>query len=337
MLRSRCLFILLLAQLALHAQKVEVLTEGTKTSIRGLSVVDDRIIWVSGSNGTVGKSIDGGKTWKWHVVKGFEKREFRDIEAFDATTAIVIAIAEPANILKTVDGGETWKVVYENKTPGMFLDAMEFWNEQSGIVIGDPIDGKFFITRTFDEGNTWTDIPFQNRPAADSGEACFAASGTNIRALDRDEACFVSGGKRSRLFWKGTPIDLPIVQGAESTGANSIAVRDRKKLKKSLHFVVVGGDFAKDTAVANNCFVTSDGGKTWKAPMKPPQGYRSCVEYITDKKMITCGTSGVDVSSDGGMNWLFVTKQGFHVCRKAKDGNAVYLAGGNGRVAKLVW
>lgn len=328
---------LILLNSVVYAQRVEIVSEGTKTSLRGLSVVNDEVIWVSGSNGTVGKSVNGGKTWKWNVVKGFEQREFRDIEAFDATTAIIIAVAEPGHILKTVDGGETWKVVYENKTPGMFLDAMEFWNEQSGIVIGDPINGKFFITRTFDGGNTWTDIADNNRPSADTGEACFAASGTNIRALDRDEACFVSGGRRSRLFWKGTPIDLPLVQGLESTGANSIAVRDRKKLKGSLTFVVVGGDFAADTSSQKNCFITTNGGKSWKAPATPPHGYRSCVEYITRQRLITCGTTGVDVSPDGGMNWQLITKQGFHVCRKAKEGKAVFLAGGGGRVAKLVW
>ncbi|HYE54406.1 MAG TPA: oxidoreductase [Chitinophagaceae bacterium] len=338
-MRNTFILIALLTILSIkvHAQTVEVLSEGTKTSIRGLSVVDDRIIWVSGSNGTIGKSIDSGKTWKWSVVKGFEKRDFRDIEAFDATTAIVIAIAEPANILKTVDGGETWKVVYENKTPGMFLDAMEFWNEQSGIVLGDPINGKFFIARTFDEGDTWKEIPFDNLPKADSGEACFAASGTNIRALDRDEACFVSGGTRSRLFWKGTPIELPIIQGKETTGANSVAVRDNKKLRGGIHMVVVGGDFAADSSMDKNCFVTTNGGKTWKAPLQPPHGYRSCVEYINANKLIACGTSGVDVSADGGMKWKLVTKQGFHVCRKAKEGKAVFLAGGNGRIAKLVW
>lgn len=320
-----------------YAQQVELLTEGTKTSIRGLSVVNDNVIWASGSGGHVGKSIDGGKTWKWIVVKGFEKRDFRDIEAFDAATAIIIAVAEPGNILKTVDGGETWKVVYENKTPGMFLDAMEFWNEQSGIVLGDPINGKFFIVRTFDEGDTWREVPFENLPRADSGEACFAASGTNIRALDKDEACFVSGGTRSRLFWRGTPIELPIIQGKETTGANSVAVRDRKKLRGSVHLVVVGGDFGADTSAIKNCFVTSNGGKTWKAPVQPPKGYRSCVEYINKKKLIACGTTGVDVSKDGGMNWQFISKTGFHVCRKAKEGTAVFLAGGNGRIAKLNW
>ena len=99
-----------------------------------------------------------------------KKRDFRDIEAFDAATAIIMAIGEPAHILKTTNGGETWQLVYENKTTGMFLDAMEFWNQQSGIVLGDPINGKFFIARTFDEGKTWHEIPYSNLPVADSGE-----------------------------------------------------------------------------------------------------------------------------------------------------------------------
>jgi photosystem II stability/assembly factor-like uncharacterized protein len=55
---------------------VEVLTSGTKTSLRGLSVVNDNVVWVSGSNGTVGKTTNGGKNWKWFNVKGFEKENF---------------------------------------------------------------------------------------------------------------------------------------------------------------------------------------------------------------------------------------------------------------------
>src|SRR5687768_1249129 len=120
-----------------HAQKelptVQVLHKDTKTSLRGLSVVDDKIIWVSGSSGTVGRSLDSGKTWKWILVKGFEKSDFRDIEAFDGLTAVIMAVDAPAYILKTKDGGESWTVVYENKTKGMFMDAMEFWNENAGI------------------------------------------------------------------------------------------------------------------------------------------------------------------------------------------------------------
>ncbi|MEJ7769424.1 MAG: oxidoreductase [Chitinophagaceae bacterium] len=327
----------ILCTLFMQAQQIHLVQSGTRVSLRGLSVVDEKVIWASGSNGTVGRSIDSGKTWNWMVIKDFEKRDFRDVEAFDAATAIVMAIGEPACILKTNNGGETWRTVYENKTPGMFLDAMEFWNEQSGIVLGDPVNGRFFIARTFDEGRSWNEIPFNNLPAADSGEACFASSGTNIRKLDRDEACFVTGGRRSRFFNKGSPVDLPMVQGKESTGANSIAVRDDKKLKRSNYLVVVGGDFSANTVSRNNCFLSKDGGKTWIAPVDAPHGYRSCVEFINKKKLITCGTSGVDVSVDGGVHWKLVTTDGFHVCRKSKKGQAVFLAGANGKIARLVW
>src|SRR4030095_1455163 len=176
--------------------KVEILNTDVKTSIRGLSVVNNNVVWVSGSNGMVGKSSNAGKNWKWMTVKGFEKNEFRDIEAFDANTAIIMAIPDrenihPANILKTTDGGVTWKVVYENKTKGMFLDAMDFSDFHNGIVVGDPLDHKVFIARTSDNGSTWKEIISDNRrPAADSGEAFFAASGTNIR-LYRDSSYYI--------------------------------------------------------------------------------------------------------------------------------------------------
>lgn len=320
-----------------QAPTVEVISSGTKSSLRGLSVVNDNVVWVSGSNGTVGRTTNGGKTWQWRVVKGFEKNDFRDIEGFDATTAIIMSVADPAYILKTTDGGESWKVVYENKTKGMFLDAMEFWNEQSGIVIGDPIEGRFFVLRTFDGGNNWQDIPYKNRPVADSGEACFAASGTNVRVLDKDEAVFVSGGMRSRLFTKSQASDLPVIQGKETTGANSITIWDRKKYKGGKKMIVVGGDFNADSSSVKNCFYSNDGGKSWNAPLVPPHGYRSCVEFYSKTEAFACGLNGVDRTNDGGKTWVWISKESFHVCRASKLGAAVYFAGLNGKVGKLVW
>ena len=313
-----------------QAQTIQLLNSDAKISIRGLSVVNNNTVWVSGSEGTVGRSTDGGITWKWIKVKGFEKTDFRDIEAFDNKTAVIMGIAEPAYILRTTNGGDTWTTVYENKTNGMFLDAMEFWNEESGIVIGDPIDKKFFIARTFDGGKKWQELPPQNYPVADSDEACFASSGTNIRKLNKQEAVFISGGLRSRLFIRDKKIDLPIVQGKTSTGANSIAV------KNSSTMIIVGGDFNAKEDTNQNCSITTDGGKTFSVPVTAPHGYRSCVEYINNNTWISCGLTGVDISNDEGKNWNFISKESFHVCRKAKKGKAVFFAGGGGRIGKLV-
>lgn len=312
------------------AQTVKLLSSGSKASLRGLSVVSDDVVWVSGSGGAVGKSIDGGETWTWTTVKGFEKIDFRDIEAFDKNTAIIMGIADPAYILKTTDGGANWRVVFTDTTKGMFLDAMEFWNEQSGIVIGDPMGDKVFIARTFDGGETWRGIPAENNPTADKGEAFFASSGTNVRKLSKQEAVFVSGGLRSRIFIRDKKIELPILQGKESTGANSIAVKDKKC------FIVVGGDFNTKDDTTKNCVISLDGGQTFTEPITGPHGYRSCVEYLYKKTWIACGLNGVDHSTDEGQHWTWISKESFHAVRKAKKGKAVYFSGGGGRIGKLI-
>jgi photosystem II stability/assembly factor-like uncharacterized protein len=338
MKKTTLLLLSLLIYAFLYAQPphIDILTADTKTSLRGLSVVTDNILWVSGSHGTIGRSSNGGKNWKWLVVKGFEKTEFRDIEAFDANTAIIMAAGKPAYILKTIDGGDSWKVVYENKTKGMFLDAMDFPIPRLGMVIGDPVNGKIFMARTEDNGNTWQEIPDQSKLAVDSGEAFFAASGSNVRLFANDEYFMVSGGKRSRLITKTGVVDLPILQGKESTGANSIDIFDNGMPDEpSQRMIIVGGDFAADSSSHQNCLYSHNGGKSWNAPRIPPHGYRSCAEFLSKKDILACGLTGVDYSADGGRTWKLISREGFNVCRIAKIGTTIYLAGNGGKIGRI--
>ncbi|QEC66447.1 oxidoreductase [Panacibacter ginsenosidivorans] len=329
---KKFLFLISLAFIACitHAQNtmITILDSGRKTSIRGLSVVDDNIVWASGSNGTVARSVDGGKTFEWLTVSGYEKRDFRDIEAFDKNTALIMGIAEPAIILKTKDGGKSWYKVFEDSTKGMFLDAMDFDGTKNGIVVGDPVNGRLFVTGTNNGGDSWD--RYYAMPVSYNNQGCFASSGTNIILLKDGDYRIASGGYVSE-FMNGLDGEiLPLKKGKETTGANSVAMWKEK------NFVIVGGDFTNDKDSTENCVLSFDAGITWKAPTTPPHGYRSCVEYITKDKLITCGTSGVDISNDGGMNWQLISTQSFHVCQKAKKGNKVFLAGSNGKIAMLV-
>jgi hypothetical protein len=342
---KKFLFIISLAFTAhiTHAQNnmINILDSGRKTSIRGLSVVDDNIVWASGSNGTVARSVDGGKTFEWLTVAGYEKRDFRDIEAFDKNTALIMGIAEPAIILKTKDGGKSWYKVFEDSTKGMFLDAMDFDEDGNGIVVGDPLGTEShspaFFAYTKNSGEKWKLLnKKKNIYYLNKGEAMFASSGTNIK-LDSKKSLLdnylVTGGIKSRLFLQGLPIDLDIIQGEESQGANSLAIDSSHE-----RFIIVGGDFAKDTMRKNNCVIVLVHYDNINStmPQTPPHGYRSCVEYIIKDKLITCGTSGVDISNDGGMNWQLISTQSFHVCQKARKGSKVFLAGSNGKIAMLV-
>lgn len=323
----------LFSLLTATAQRIEPLIGKEGISFRGLSVVNNRLLWVSGSKGTVGRSTDGGKTFQWMTVPGHAQRDFRDIEAFDAVTAVLLAVDSPGLILRTFDGGATWQEVYSNHRSGVFLDALHFRDKLHGFAIGDPLDGQFLLLETRDGGRSWAEVSGA-LPAPIAGEAFFAASGGNVVALKKSNWLLVSGGAASRVLRPGDAQVLPLKQGQASTGANAIAL---KKFSGRGKMVVVGGDFGNDKQRDSAAAYSSNGGRTWQLPMEAPFGYRSGVAYVRGNRLVACGTSGVDLSRDGGKRWQNISTTGYHVVKRAKDGRAVFLAGGNGRIAKLVW
>lgn len=314
---------LLQAQQTVGGYHIQIITTNPPIkSMRGLSVVDDNVVWVSGTGGMVGRSINGGDSWEWHQVKGCDSCDWRSLYAFNDRKALVLNAGEPAHLFLTEDGGQSWQQVYFNATPGIFFDAMTFYNEKEGIAIGDPLQQHFTLLRTHDGGKTWQlDAPSIS-PGAITGEAIFAASGTSLIATGNN-LCFATGGTVARLHkagkkWESLPI--PIIQGQASTGVFSIAFLSARK------GIAVGGDYKNDTLRANNCLLTSDGGRTWTAPRTAPGGYKSCVAYITPQLLITTGTSGTDISVNGGMDWKKIG-EGFNCAAKARNGKRVFLTG----------
>jgi photosystem II stability/assembly factor-like uncharacterized protein len=335
---KKCLLFFLLFPAFAFAQNytLKELTSGKNTSMRGLSVVSDSVAWVSGSNGQVGKTLNGGKTWEWTQPKGYEKLDFRDIEAFDQYKAIVVNAGSPAYILSTVDGGKSWREVYKNLDSAIFLDGMGFWNPQEGIIFGDPIQNKMQLLKTTDGGLTWKDISHQLKVPMKVGEAGFAASGTTITTTTDGKTWIASGGAVSRIFYSANfgnswkVYDCPILQGESSTGPFSIAFYNGKK------GITVGGNYLKDKENSNNVLLTKNGGKTWTKPAAPVLGFRSAVAYITDQLCFATGSSGTDVSVDGGQNWRNISSQNFNALQKAKKGNLILLTGNRGQIYQVL-
>lgn len=322
-----------------------MMTSGTNTSLRGMSIPSEEVIWVSGSNGSIGKSVDAGRTWRWIIVAGLEKRDFRDIEAFDSSTAIAMAVDNPAIIVKTTDGGATWNKVFEREMPGMFLDAMDFKNKKEGICIGDPLDisqkgtKQFYIIRTFDGGNTWKEIELNKMPPAQPDEAIFAASGTNISFLDNGdfEYVFATGGAVSNLHFIGQnknqnkAVKIPVVQGKQTTGTFSVATNKRKE------FYCIGGDYKAPENNRGNYRFTTNEGITWDlAATNQPGGYRSCVCILKNKTLAACGPTGVDFAQNGAKEWRKISAEGFNVCMASKR-KQVFFAGEKGKIGKLIY
>jgi photosystem II stability/assembly factor-like uncharacterized protein len=298
-----------------------------KSSFRGLSVVDDSVVWVSGSQGWVGRSLNGATAWTFKQVAGFEKVDFRSLYAFDSKTAVIANAGSPANILLTTDGGETWKTVYTNPHKDAFFDGVDFWDKKRGVMYGDPIDGRMLLVKTTDGGKTWHEFPDTQRPLLKEGEASFAASGTGIRCYDKSLLMISTGGKVSRLYStmnfgkKWNVQSPPVIQGESTTGIFSFAFRNNSG-------ILVGGDYLKDSFKVQHVLLTTNAGKTWTAPSTPTRGYRECVEFISDQVVLATGPSGTDVSYNAGMEWNYLTdEKGFHVVRKARKGKLIVITG----------
>jgi photosystem II stability/assembly factor-like uncharacterized protein len=318
----------------LKAQTISVLQQGKPTSIRGLSVVDDNVAWISGSKGYIAITRDGGKNWDWQQVKGFEQADFRDIEAFSDKEAVIMSSGTPALVLKTTDGGANWQVKYRNTDTSYFFDAMDFADKKHGYILGDPINNKFLLMETKDGGETWD--MFKNRPDALPGEAAFAASGTCLRVDSTNNIDIVTGGRQSRHLLliddkivpsRWTSFNLQLIHGKANQGAFSVANGDGT--------VYVGGDYIKDhlsDSIAEYWHSIDEHSGATELAVKPPSGFQSCVEYISGTTFLSTGTPGSNITTDGGKTWTKIDGASYNVCRRAKHGKLVLLAGNSGKI-----
>lgn len=326
--------IVLVAVQSLAAQWVKQNVD-TTASLRGLSVVSEKVVWASGTGGTVIRTIDGGKTWNVMTVPGAKQLDFRDVEAFGSETAYVLSIGNDRNsrIFKTLDGGATWKQQFMSMNILTFYDAIACWDEMNCIAMSDPVHGKFLLTGTTDGGTSWKQIDNAEMPPATMSESAFAASGTCLIAHGKDGLFLVTGGGNSRVFrsvdrgrtW--TVVATPLVKGRPGTGIFSIAMSDART------GVIVGGDYEKPTETAGSLAFTSDAGKAWKAGTGLT-GYRSGVAYVDRKTIIAVGTSGSDISRNGGKKWKPLGTEDLNSVQ-SRGPQATWAVGPKGLVAKL--
>ena len=265
----------------------------TEENLRGISAVSAKIGWASGTHGTYLRTVDGGTTWVVGHVPGAESLDFRDVEAFSADEAYLLAAGpgDQSRIYKTTGGGKNWTLQFINKDPKGFFDCMAFWDRDRGIAVGDPVDGKFQLLRT-ENGKDWKSIPASSLPPAVEGEGAFAASGTCIAVQGRKNVWFVTGGSAARVFRSSdggdtwSVAETPIVHGPASAGIFSVAFRDSK------HGVIVGGDYKDPDKDVPSVATTSDGGKNWTLSPIQPQKYFSAVAFVpSERRIAVVGTA----------------------------------------------
>jgi len=309
----------------------------TTESLRGLSVFNQGIIWASGTHGTYLFTSNGGETWTAGRVPGAESLDFRGVISFGPQVYLLAAgPGEQSRIYHTGHFGDEWQLQFTNRELKGFFDCMAFSDSRHGIVVGDPVDGKFRILLTNDGGVRWRYSDPRKMPPAVAGEGAFAASNSCITVAGRKNAWFVTGGAVARVFrstdgghnWKVSA--TPIVHGEPSTGIFSVAFRDAK------HGVIAGGDYAHPERGGANLAMSDDGGKTWKLAPAKQQRFFSAVTYVSPDGLLVAGSGASGLSRDGLRTWQFFSPVGFNVLSLKPGFGVAYAAGANGSVARTV-
>ncbi|KAF1996125.1 Oligoxyloglucan reducing end-specific cellobiohydrolase [Amniculicola lignicola CBS 123094] len=307
---------------------------------RGLSPVSSQVVWVSGTRGTVLRTVDGGSTWT-NVSPSLAPEnattfEFRDIQAWSANAAVILSIGEgnASRIYRTGDGGKSWKRTFLNDEPTAFYDCLAFENSKHGLALSDPVSGKFRLIETWDGGATWAIVDSAGMPSALSGEFGFAASGTCIEAAAGRWYIASGGVEPGRIFrsddgyeWK---VSNSSIAGGAAAGVFSVRFHDAE------NGIAVGGDFEKPTANKDIAAWSRDGGTSWHKADSFPGGYRSGVSWVSGRgrSAIAVGPSGSDITFDGGQNWRGFDNGTFDTVDCVRE-NVCWASGSRGRVARL--
>jgi photosystem II stability/assembly factor-like uncharacterized protein len=301
-------------------------------SIRGISVIDTNIIWMSGAKSTVLKSMDGGRNWDSLKVPSVELLDFRDVEAFSDKEAIIVSAAFPSRVYKTKDDGTSWYLVHENNDSSAFMNSIYFKNAEEGLIFGDKLGERHLILKTIDAGESWVRIVDSMLPQPLAMEHGYAASGSCITQNSNGEYVIGLGGEVSRVYvenqkhWEAFITTMN--GGMNTSGIYSIASGDSA-------LMAVGGDYLKPDS---SYFPTMsfDDGESWEQTKARVNGYRSVVDYSKNKNAwIAAGINGLDYSFNRGESWTYLKTEEINTLQFDPQGYYAWAAGPKGKIWKI--
>ena len=230
--------------------------------------------FAAGSNSVFGiilKTTDGGFTW---VKISDDSIPGLRAVCFPSTDVGFVG-GEESSLMKTTDGGLTWTTILNKLRGGPYINNIEFWDINNGIVIS--YTSTAFVTT--DGGASWN-FGFGIKQTVE--DICYADANT-LYLVGGDEMISKStnGGFMWTDIYTGTP--LSSFYGVDFYNAD---------------YGIVSGQDGK-------MLVTTDGGVNWTPGNAGGTGLMSGVYILNEQTAFTAGSpEQVFKSTDGGLNWV---------------------------------
>ena len=286
--------------------------------INHLSIVDQNIVWATAYDGTATaanvqqftKTTNGGSTWTpGNINIGNANLGISMIHAFNANRAWLAAYPTAAGqtggIWITNNGGGTWtrqnSATYNNAAS--FTNTVYFWGQDTGLCMGDPINGEFEIYTTLNGGSNWSIVPGANIPNPQANEFGY------VRQMEVVGNHVWFGTSKGRIYyssnrglnWQVFTSPVTDFGGAVTTGVSA-----------NLSFSSASNGMIVDQA--GSVWVSSNGGSSWASVTPAGTVFTTglCLIEGTNIAFTTgaaTGSSGSSYSTNGGQTWNLIDNQ----------------------------
>lgn len=255
-----------------------------------ISIVNKNIIWLGSEGGYISRTNDGGTNWITYKIGDTPVTSMCGVN--DSICFAVINKDSSTQILKTDDGGENWLSVFELEDPRAFINNIYMFDKQHGVAIGYPINGKYLILTSDNQGVTWkretgitadddNEISITNTIFGLDNYGWFGTNSANIYVT-----------KDKGLTWKKIKTNL--------SGIYSISFID------SLNGIIGGAGTNGGPAPLPEPHIslTKNGGQTWQEVSVKfyPKFIKSAVMIDHDNFMYLVHNIVLQ-TKDGGNNW----------------------------------
>jgi photosystem II stability/assembly factor-like uncharacterized protein len=291
-------------------------TSGTTISLRSVSAVDNNVVWICGSNGTVLLTTNGGNSWTTKTSPN-PSITLRNIWGIDANNALVTGSGTTAYVYKTTDGGSTWAQVFSQLNGYINAISNTGWTN-SFIMFGNPVGGRWSIWRSNNDGTTWDSTGlYLPQVGSETGKP-------NSLMVLRDNTCGYS--------WFGTNTDWIY----SSLCVNSFSQQNTGNTSSSaIWFNSITTGMVGDYGWMR---LTTNSGVTWNPLTNPVDDLKGGICGSGTNWWVAGNNGVIYFSSNNGSVWnnQYSASGSFnHITKARNNNNNIWAVRSNGGISKF--